>query len=171
MNNIILVGFMAVGKSTVGKSLKQILHFNLWDIDRVVEEEERMTVADLFALKGEDYFREREKEIALRVLARNNNIISFGGGLFLNPEIREIALSNNFVVFLDLNLREVFHRIKRNDKRPLAKNLNFKELRELYEKRLPVYKKASFHIKANKKKSSDVAGEIATAYYRWLNKE
>lgn len=171
MNNIILIGFMAVGKSTVAKSLRQNIHFNLFDIDKLVEEQEGMSIASLFKEKGEAYFREKEAEAAKLVLSRNNSIVSFGGGLFLNPEIRELALKDNFVVFLDLNLREVFRRIRRNDKRPLARHLNFRELKALYDRRLPAYRLAHFHVRGDRKRPAQTAEEIAQAYYRWLDKE
>ena len=171
MNNIILVGFMAVGKTTIGKSLKEILGYALFDIDKAVEKEEGCSIATLFEQKGEAYFRTREREVAKMFLARNNNIISTGGGLFMDEEIRTLALKDNFVVFLDLNLREVYRRIRRNDLRPLAKSKSLKELRELYQKRLPYYSQADIRVRTDHKSPNQVAEEIKTAYFKWLNKE
>ena len=171
MNNIVLVGFMAVGKTTIGKSLKEILGYALFDIDKTVEKEEGCSIASIFEEKGESYFRSRERDVARMILARNNNIVSTGGGLFMDEEIRTLALKDNFVVFLDLNLREVYRRIRRNDLRPMAKSKSLKELRELYEKRLPYYRKADIRIRTDHKSPNQVAEEIKTAYFKWLNKE
>ena len=89
----------------------------------------------------------------------------------MDEEIRTLALKDNFVVFLDLNLREVYRRIRRNDLRPMAKSKSLKELRELYEKRLPYYRKADIRIRTDHKSPNQVAEEIKTAYFKWLNKE
>ena len=171
MNNIILVGFMAVGKTTIGKSLKEILGYSIFDVDKLVEKEEKMSIPEIFEKKGEEYFRTLEKETAKKLLSRNNNIISTGGGLFLNDEIRSLALKNNFVVFLDLDIKEVYKRVNRNDFRPLAKGKSMEELNYLYQKRLPYYLKANARIVTDNKTPNQIAEEIKELYYKWLNKE
>ena len=171
MNNIVLVGFMAVGKTTVGKYLKDNLGYSLFDVDAIIEQEENMKIKDIFAIKGEKFFREKEREIAKGLLNNDNNIISAGGGLFIDNEIRKIAIKNNFVVFLDLDIDEVYKRIQRNDKRPLAKEKSKKELQELYISRLPFYKEATIRVDATGKNSRIVADEIVKLYIKWLNKE
>lgn len=171
MNNIVLVGFMAVGKTTIGKSLKGILGYELFDVDSLIEKDEKIPIAEIFAKKGETYFRNKEAEIAKRLLSRNNNIISTGGGLFLNEEVRNLALKNNFVVFLDLDIKEVYNRVNRNNLRPLAKGKKLDELKALYDKRLPYYLKANVRLDTNKKSPRQIAEEIKENYYKWLNKE
>lgn len=171
MNNIVLVGFMAVGKTTIGKSLKGILGYELFDIDGLIEKDENIPITEIFDKKGETYFRNKEAEIAKRLLSRNNNIISTGGGLFLNEEVRNLALKNNFVVFLDLDIKEVYNRVNRNNLRPLAKGKKLDELKALYDKRLPYYLKANVRIDTNKKSPRQIAEEIKENYYKWLNKE
>lgn len=171
MNNIVLVGFMAVGKSTIGKSLKSIFGFSLFDVDKIVEKEEKIPINEIFQKKGENYFRTKEVEIAKRLLSQNNNIISTGGGLFLNDEVRNMALKNNFVIFLDLDINEVYNRVNRNDLRPLAKGKTYTELKSLYEKRLPYYLKANIRIDTNNKTPKQIAEEIKDYYHKWLNKE
>lgn len=171
MNNIVLIGFMAVGKTTIGKSLKGIFSYSLFDVDSLIENEEKMPIAEIFDKKGEIYFRDKEVEIAKRLLSRNNNIISTGGGLFLNEEVRNLALKNNFVVFLDLDIKEVYNRVNRNDLRPLAKGKTLDELKALYEKRLPYYLEANVRIDTYKKSPKQIADEIKEYYYKWLNKE
>lgn len=162
---------MAVGKTTIGKSLKDILGYSLFDIDKLIEKEEKMQIFEIFKIKGEEYFRNVEKEISLRLFSRNNNIISAGGGLFLNEEIRKVALENNFVVFLDLDIKEVYKRINRNNLRPLAKGKSIIELKELYEKRVPFYLEANIRIITDNKTPKQIAEEIKENYYKWLNKE
>lgn len=171
MNNIVLVGFMAVGKTTIGKSLKGILGYSLFDVDGLIEKEEKIPIAEIFSKNGEPYFRNKEVEVAKRLLSRNNNIISTGGGLFLNEEVRNLALKNNFVVFLDLDIQEVYNRVNRNNLRPLAKGKSLDELKALYEKRLPYYLEANIRIDTNRKSPKQIAEEIKENYYKWLNKE
>lgn len=171
MNNIILVGFMAVGKTTIGKSLKNIFGYSLFDVDSLIEKEEKTPISEIFNKKGEPYFRNKEVEVAKKLLSRNNNIISTGGGLFLNEEVRKMALKNNFVVFLDLDVNEVYNRVNRNNLRPLAKGKTLEELKELYEIRLPYYLEANVRIDTNKKTPKQIAEEIKEYYYKWLNKE
>lgn len=171
MNNIVLVGFMAVGKTTIGKSLKGILGYSLLDVDNLIEKEEKITISEIFNRKGESYFRNREVEVAKRLLSGSNYIISTGGGLFLNEEIRKLALNNNFVVFLDLDINEVYNRVNRNNLRPLAKGKTIDELKSLYEKRLPYYLEANVRIHTDRKSPKQIAEEIKENYYKWLNKE
>lgn len=171
MNNIVLVGFMAVGKTTIGKSLKGIFGYSLFDVDSIIENEEKIPISEIFNIKGETYFRNKEVEVAKRLLSHNNNIISTGGGLFLNDEVRNLALKNNFVVFLDLDINEVYNRVNRNNLRPLAKGKTLDELKALYEKRLPYYLEANVRIDTNKKPPKKIAEEIEDYYYKWLNKE
>lgn len=171
MNNIVLVGFMAVGKTTIGKSLKNIFGYSLFDVDSLIEKEEKITISQIFNKKGESYFRTKELEVAKMLLSRNNNIISTGGGLFLNEEVRNMALKNNFVVFLDLDIKEVYNRVNRNNLRPLAKEKTLEELKALYQKRLPYYLEANVRIDTNEKTPKQIAEEIKEYYYKWLNKE
>lgn len=171
MNNIVLVGFMAVGKTTIGKSLKGIFGYSLFDVDSLIEKEEKIPISEIFSQKGETYFRTKEVEVAKKLLSRNNNIISTGGGLFLNEEVRKMALKNNFVVFLDLDLNEVYNRVNRNNLRPLAKGKTLEDLKVLYDSRLPYYLEANVRIDTNKKTTKQIAEEIKEYYYKWLNKE
>ena len=162
---------MAVGKTTVGKYLQSNLGYTLFDVDGIVEKEENMEIKDIFAKKGEAYFRLKEKQIVKRLLARNNNIISTGGGLFIDKEIRELALKNNFVVFLDLDMEEIYARVQKNDKRLLAKAKSKEELKKLYQERLPYYEEAIIRVRSTNKSSGKIAEEIVKLYFKWLNKE
>lgn len=162
---------MAVGKTTIGKSLKNIFGYSLFDIDSLIEKEEKIPISEIFDIKGEFYFRNMEVEVAKKLLSRNNNIISTGGGLFLDEEVRNLALKNNFVVFLDLDINEVYNRVNRNNLRPLAKEKSLEELKAMYEKRLPYYLEANVRVDTNGKTTKIIAEEIKEYYYKWLNKE
>ncbi len=162
---------MAVGKTTIGKSLKGILGYSLFDVDSLIEKEEKIPISEIFNIRGEPYFRNKEVEVAKRLLSHNNNIISTGGGLFLNEEVRNLSLKNNFVVFLDLDIQEVYNRVNRNNLRPMAKCKSLDELKALYEKRLPYYLEANVRLDTNNKSPKQIAEEIKENYYKWLNKE
>lgn len=170
MNNIILIGYMAVGKSTVGKSLASLMNFKYRDTDRMIEKREGMEIKDIFKEKGEPYFRGLEKEIAKNLKNTTKRVVSTGGGLFMDKEVRDQLLKEDFVVFLILPMEDIYKRIQRNDRRPLAKAASPEELKERYEVRLPYYEKAHVCIDTKGKTPYQVAQEIRGRYHQWMEK-
>ena len=100
--NLILLGMMGVGKSTIGKILAKKLTFSLFDTDKLIEKKNLMTISEIFKKRGEDFFREQEEKISMSCLNGRNKIISLGGGAFINKKIRDTALLNGVSFFLDL---------------------------------------------------------------------
>ena len=93
-NNLILIGMMASGKSTVGRLLAKKLNLRFYDTDFIIERKTKMKISEIFEKRGENEFRNLEKKIALRLLDKNNYVISLGGGAFLNHSIKKKALIN-----------------------------------------------------------------------------
>ena len=87
--NIVLLGMMGSGKSTIGYLLSNKINSDFYDIDKIIEEEEGLKITEIFENKGENYFRKIEEKICLKILKFNKKIISLGGGSFLNNKIRE----------------------------------------------------------------------------------
>ena len=85
--NLTLTGMMGVGKSTIGKSLAKRLKYNFSDIDKIIETKEKTSINLIFKEKSENYFRKIENVITLQELKKNNSVISFGGGAFLNKSV------------------------------------------------------------------------------------
>ncbi len=93
--NIVLIGMMGSGKSTIGHLLSKTIDLKFIDIDKAIEKETGLKIHNIFEKKGEVYFRNLEKKITLKFLKSERKIISLGGGGFLNKSIRKDTLINN----------------------------------------------------------------------------
>ena len=166
-NNLVLLGMMGSGKSTIGLSLSKKLNTNFFDIDKIIEREENMKVNEIFEKKGEKFFRSLEEKITLSVLKSKNSIISLGGGSWLNEKIRKETNTNNNVSFwLNWDTSIILERIKKNNKRPLIKNLNDSEIVKLILKRSKIYAKANYEINCNRLTKDKIIKKILNIYER-----
>lgn len=145
---IILIGFMGVGKTVVGKALSEQLGRKWIDTDGKIEEQYQMEIANLFRYYGEKTFREMEKKVILQSIQQPSTIISTGGGAFLQREVRETCLANGFVIWLDISWK----RWKRERwpllfDRPLLKGKSEQEIKELFTARKTIY--SAHHLKVD----------------------
>lgn len=153
-NNIVLIGLMGAGKSTIGKALANALNWTFIDIDEEIVKQEKMSINDIFAQKSETYFRELETQIIKKFSNSENTVISLGGGAFEKEENRTILLNLNKVFYLYADVDTLYERIKTDSSRPLLKCDNPKgKLEELLKNREPNYKKAHYIIDTNKELS------------------
>lgn len=144
MNNVILCGFMGCGKSSVGRKLARFTEREFVDMDSYIEEKTGMTVSDIFAQKGESGFRKLETEACRELSERDNLIIAAGGGTLTFPQNVEILKQGGRIIFIDVSYENLCERLSRDTQRPLLQVENRNEvIRELLEKRLPLYKEAS----------------------------
>tara|TARA_B110000881_G_C18439301_1_gene445050 strand:- start:365 stop:877 length:513 start_codon:yes stop_codon:yes gene_type:complete len=162
--NLVFLGMMGSGKSSIGFSVAKKLNLKFIDIDNIIEKEVGMKIADIFKDKGENYFRILEEKNTLKVLNFNNNVISLGGGAFMNNKIRKKVLSNNFSFWLNWNAETLLIRIKKNKKRPLAFNSSDTELMSLIKSRSKIYSKAQIKINCNNLKKSEIIEKILKIY-------
>ena len=163
--NLILLGMMGVGKSTIGKILAKKLTFSLFDIDKLIEKKNLMTISEIFKKRGEDFFREQEEKISMSCLNGRNKIISLGGGAFINKKIRDTALLNGVSFFLDLDSKTLCSRLEKSKKRPLLTGKNLKaNLSSIIQRRQPIYKLANHKINCNNLKPHEIADEIINRY-------
>ena len=149
LRNIVLVGFMGSGKSTLGRVLNQKLSYPLIDTDHLIEEQSAMSVSDIFASEGEDAFRTMETKLLENMLESecNHHIISTGGGMVLKPENRGLLRQLGFVVWLSCTDEETFERTSRNNKRPLLQcDDPMSLITRMLDERAPYYDEAS-HLK------------------------
>ena len=158
--NLVLVGMMASGKSTIGSLISKKFNLKFIDIDNILENEAKMKISEIFEKKGENFFRNLEEKITLKILSSTNNIISLGGGAFINEKIRKEILVNNFSFWLNCDAKTLLKRIKKNKKRPVAFNLNDSEILGLIEKRTKIYSKAQFKISCHKLKKAEIVKKI-----------
>ena len=155
---------MGSGKSTLGSLISKKLNLKFIDIDNILENEAKMKISEIFKKKGEDFFRNLEEKITLKVLRLNNNVISLGGGGFINEKIREEVLINNFSFWLNCDAKTLLKRIKKNKKRPVTSSLNDNEILELIEKRKKIYSKAQFKINCHNLKKTEIVEKILKIY-------
>ena len=162
--NLVLTGMMGSGKSTIGKSLSTELKLKFVDIDNIIEKKLSLSVSQIFETKGEDFFREQEKEETIKTLNNENLIIALGGGAFMNETIRENIKKSSFSVWLDIDIDEIFKRTKSNKKRPLLKNISKESLEKLCEERKKTYLLADCKINCNLKTKNEIVEEIKKLY-------
>lgn len=139
--NIILIGFMGVGKTTIGQLVANKLYRDFIDIDHQIEEQFNMPVPEIFKQLGEKQFRESERSVIQHHCTHTRlKVISLGGGAFMQEDIREICLSTSVVFFLDLSFNSWKDRLERIvDDRPVLQDKSLKEIEELFNKRQNIY--------------------------------
>lgn len=150
--NIILCGFMGCGKTTVGKQLAKITDREYVDMDIYIEQKTGKTIKDIFAQQGEAYFRELEHTAALELAQKSNMIISAGGGTLLFERNVSALSKSGTIVLLDVPLGTIRFRLRNDTKRPLLQRPDKnKVMAQMYNERLPLYKKAAdISVKASK---------------------
>ncbi len=162
--NLVLLGMMGSGKSTIGNLISKKLKLKFIDIDNAIEKEANMNIAEIFSKKGENFFRNLEEKITIKSLESSNVVISLGGGGFVNEKIRKEVITNNFSFWLNWNNTTLFNRIKNSYKRPITFYLSNQELLELIEKRKKIYSKADFEINCNKLSKTEIVKKIMILY-------
>ena len=142
MKAVYLCGFMGCGKTTVGKILAERLECEFFDMDEYIVEREKMKIPQIFAEKGEKYFRETETAV-IRELAEKNGIIACGGGAMLKRENAEIASGNGIVIYIDVPFEVCYGRISGDKNRPIVMSNTKEELEFIYDSRVPLYRENS----------------------------
>lgn len=169
---IALTGFMAVGKSTVGRILGSLVHWSFLDLDCEIESHSRLHIHEIFARQGEQQFRRIETDALQRILehASTPTVIALGGGTFVQPENAERLIARGaHVVFLELEVEELLERCRcarersPQNPRPLADDTA--AFCSLYERRLPLYRKAELTVPTKGKSAEQVAREIVAALH------
>lgn len=147
-DKIYLVGFMGAGKSTVARALGRRLGWPSVDIDEAIERRERQTVADLFARKGEAYFRAVERAVLVAQLQTRHIVVATGGGTFVDVQNRAIINSDGLSVWLDMPLDRLIARVPADGRRPLAADRA--EFERLFLVRREAYEQAHVRIDASR---------------------
>ena len=143
--NIVLCGFMGSGKSTIGKLLSRKMGMAFIDLDAYIEKKENKSVTQIFADSGEEYFRQLEKNAVKELAYKKSVILATGGGtLTFRENVDTLRNADNKIILLDLPVEVVAQRLKGDTKRPLLNRPDKEQvMRELYEKRLPLYRSAA----------------------------
>ncbi len=157
-DKIYLVGFMAAGKTTVARALASRLGWRADDVDELIEARERRTVADIFAQRGEPYFRALERDILRLLLPLRHLVVATGGGTFMDPDNRAAINLDGVSVWLDVPFEELLARIPADGRRPLAADRT--QLERLFAIRQAAYANARVRIDAGGARPDDVAERI-----------
>lgn len=150
MRNVVLIGFMGTGKTSTGKMLAAKLGAAFIDMDQKIEEEVGMSIPDMFARKGEAYFREQERALVKRLAARRNAVISTGGGTVKNPDNVADFKKSGVIVCLSASVDAVLARTNRRGTRPVLDGADQgdrrKAVEQLMAERRELYKQADYTI-------------------------
>ncbi len=155
--NLVFLGMMGSGKSSIGLIVSKKLNLDFIDVDIEIEKIEGMKISEIFNKNGEKYFREVEEKTTLKILKGRNNVISLGGGAFLNKNIQKEVLKNHISFWLNWEPNTLINRIKNNKKRPIANNSSINELTKLIKKRSLIYSKALYKINCENFTKNEIA--------------
>ena len=142
--NIILIGFMGAGKTTISDYLSTMFAMNIVEMDQVIEEREEMSIQDIFATYGEEYFRELETGLLVEMQSRKNTVISCGGGVAMRERNVAEMKKNGRVVLLTASPETIYERVKDSNNRPVLNGRkNVQGISELMEQRREKYEAAA----------------------------
>jgi shikimate kinase len=159
--NIALIGFMAVGKSAVGRTLAKRLRRRFVDLDRQIEKAAGMKVRDIFEQKGESFFRQCEKQTLADVLREENQVIATGGGVVLDDDNLALLREKTLLVCLSASTDAIMHRVGSGTSRPLLKGPNRRErIEELVLARQKRYDQAHVAIDTDQLTLNQVVDKI-----------
>lgn len=148
--NIVLGGFMGCGKTSCGRALARLTNRKYVDIDRYITFREGMSVNDIFATKGEKYFRQREHEAVRHFSRKSRYVIALGGGTLVNPDNVRMLKKNGTIVIINTPIDVIKERLFRTNYRPLLLNKTLEQKNEtvdrLYAQRMPVFFKAADYV-------------------------
>lgn len=162
-NNIVLIGFMGCGKTTIGKRLATKLQYEFIDTDKLIEEKYNMKIKEIFSAYGEEYFRRLETDTIKEMIEHNHGaVIATGGGLPLRKENAQLLQKLGDVVLLDIEKGTVLWRLKGDKTRPLLQGDDFEQkVEQLLEKRAPFYKRAAkYTVHVDNKNHEEIIKEI-----------
>lgn len=166
-HNVALIGFMGVGKTTVGHLLATLLGFELVDTDRLIERREGCRISEIFSTRGEAWFRKLEADVCSELANMRGKVISTGGGLGANPDNLRSLQSHALIVCLWASPETVYRRVCNQEHRPLLKTENpLERIRDLMALRAPFYQKADILVGVDYRSPAETARFIAGSFRR-----
>mgnify|MGYP001185263282 FL=1 len=158
VDKIYLIGFMGAGKSSVATALGTQLGWQVADIDRLVEERERMTVAQIFSRRGESYFRTVEQAVLSELVSIRHAVVATGGGTYVTQANRLAIDRDGVSIWLDVSLRRATERLPNDGLRPLARDRS--EMERLFCSRQTAYRHAQVRIDAERASVDELTDQI-----------
>jgi shikimate kinase len=161
---IVLVGLMGCGKSTIGRRLAKCLKMRFIDLDEHIENTVKMSITEIFTKYGEHAFRDMELGEIKQILDSEPIILATGGGAFINDEIRKLIKNSAVSVWISADLSTLLERVSRRNTRPLLENGNKEEImRQLMQKRYPIYQQADIEVNSGQGSHDVVVRKIIEA--------
>lgn len=168
MKNIVLTGFMATGKTTVGTLLAKKLGRRFIDTDTLIAEHEQKTIPEIFSQNGEKYFRKIESEIIAEVSKLSNCVISTGGGAVLNKKNIDNLRKNGVIVNLAASAKVIAQRTNQNNERPLLEEKTEADIEKMLLARAPYYLDNDFSIDVDNLSPIIITEQIISMYKRLI---
>jgi shikimate kinase len=167
--SIVFVGLMGAGKTAIGRRVAAILGLPFTDSDHEIESVSRMTIPDLFESYGEAEFRSLEQRVIVRVLESGPQVLSTGGGAFMNAQTRDAIAAYGLSVWLKADVDTLLERVSKKQNRPLLKDSDPRAMLEkLMAERYPVYALADVTVATRDERKEVIAGEVIEAIGRHL---
>lgn len=167
MPNIVLIGFMGTGKTTVGNGVSRILGMEFVDTDQEVEKVTGLTIREIFQKYGETRFRSEETAAAKRLAKLDHVVISTGGGLVLNPENLEALAETGIVIALWADPDTIYNRVSHRNTRPLLLQENPRQvIADLLHQRKHLYRRAQFNIDTSSLTLEQVIDKVIEIYHK-----
>ena len=167
--SVVFVGLMGAGKTAIGRKVAGMLGLPFTDSDHEIESVSRMTIPDLFERYGEAEFRSLEQRVIVRVLESGPQVLSTGGGAFMNAQTREAIAAYGLSVWLKADVDTLLDRVSKKQNRPLLKNADPRAVLErLMLERNPVYALADVTVATRDERKEVIAGEVIEAIGRHL---
>lgn len=170
MRNIVLIGFMGTGKSTVGKRLAQSLAWDFVDTDCEIGEVTSLSVTEIFRRHGETRFRSEERIVVARLSQQEQIVIATGGGTVVDARNLEALARNGIIIGLHASMEAILSRIGHKNDRPLLKDTK-EAIEKLWIKRQECYAQAEFTVDTSQKDIDQVVSEILAWHRRRVNNE
>lgn len=143
-SNVILIGPMGAGKTTIGRHLAKALGFRFADSDKEIERRTGVSIPLIFEIEGEEGFRAREKLVIADLTAEQGIVLATGGGAVLDPENRSLLAAKGFVIYLNATIEQLVERTSRDNKRPLLQTPDpAQRIREILQQRDPLYREVA----------------------------
>ena len=162
--SVVFVGLMGAGKTAIGRKVAQALGMPFTDSDQEIEQVSRMTIPELFELYGETEFRALEQRVIFRLLDSGQQVLSTGGGAFMNAQTREAITRSAVSVWLKADVDTLMARVMKKQNRPLLKNPDPRAVMlRLMEERYPVYGLADVTVPTRDERKEVIAAEVIDA--------
>ena len=149
---IVLIGLMGAGKTSIGRKLAEKLNMGFVDADEEIVKAAGCSIPDIFKSYGESAFRDVEERVIKRLLTEGTGVLASGGGAYINPKIRDAISQHGYCIWLKASLDILVKRTAKRTGRPLLKPGDPREiLRDLMDKRYPVYARADLTVETGAK--------------------